>query len=39
MEYRYSLNDTLTKYVRHSDNKCDYDNEGVAYRKHIIAEG
>jgi len=29
------LDDILTKYVRHNDNKFDYDNEGIAHRKHI----
>ena len=24
--------------MRHSDNKFDYDNEGIAYRRHIIAD-
>jgi len=24
------------KYVRHNDNKFDYDNEGIAHRKHIV---
>jgi len=24
--------------VRHSDNKFDYDNEGIAHRRHIIAD-
>jgi len=33
--YWYTLDSTLTKYVRHSDNKFDYDNEGTAHRKHI----
>jgi hypothetical protein len=28
----------LTQYVRHSDNKFDYDKEGIARRKHIIAD-
>jgi len=26
----------LTQYVRHCDNKFDYDNEGIAHRKHIV---
>jgi len=34
--YWYTLDDILTKYVRHNDNKFDYDKEGIAYRKHII---
>jgi len=33
--YWHSLEDVLTSYVRHSDNKFDYDNEGTAHRKHI----
>jgi len=36
-EYWYTLEDVLTSYVRHNDNKFDYDNEGIAHRKHIIA--
>ena len=24
--------------MRHNDNKFDYDNEGIAHRKHIIAD-
>jgi len=27
----------LTQYVRHNDNKFNYDNEGIAHRKHIVA--
>jgi len=34
--YWYTLDDILTKYVRHSDNKFDYDNQGIAHRKHIV---
>ena len=26
----------MTQYVRHCDNKFDYDNEGIAHRKHIV---
>ena len=37
-EYWKSLEDVLTAYVRHNDNKFDYDNEGIAQRKHIIAD-
>ena len=37
-EYWHTLEDVLTQYVRHNDNKFDYDNEGIAYRKHIIAD-
>jgi len=36
--YWYTLDDILTKYVRHNDNKFDYDHEGIAQRKHIIAD-
>jgi hypothetical protein len=28
----------LTQYVRHNDNKFDYDSEGIAHRKHIIVD-
>jgi len=34
--YWYTLDVILTKYVRHNDNKFDYDNQGIAHRKHII---
>lgn len=37
-EYWHILEDVLTQYVRHTDNKFDYDNEGMAQRKHIIAD-
>ena len=36
--YWYTLDDILTKYVRHNDYKFDYDNQGIAHRKHIIAD-
>ncbi|MGC8692183.1 MAG: hypothetical protein ACP5RZ_04100, partial [Thermoplasmata archaeon] len=36
--YWYTLEDVLTQYVRHDDHKFDYDNEGIAHRKHIIAD-
>ena len=36
--YWYTLDDILTKYVIHNDNKLDYDKEGIAHRKHIKAE-
>jgi len=36
--YWHSLEDVLTQYVRHNDNKLDYDNEGIAHKKHIIAD-
>ena len=32
------MEDVLIQYVKHSDNKFDYDNEGIAHRKHIIAD-
>ena len=35
-EYWHTLEDVLTKYVRHNDNKFDYDNQGIAHRKHIV---
>jgi hypothetical protein len=35
-EYWHTLEDVLTKYVRHNDNKFDYNNEGIAHRKHIV---
>jgi hypothetical protein len=34
--YWHTLEDVLTSYVRHNDNKFDYDNEGIAHRKHIV---
>jgi len=34
--YWHTLEDVLTQYVRHNDNKFDYDHEGFAQRKHII---
>jgi len=37
-EYWYTLDEILTKYVMHNDNKFDYDNNGIAHRKHIIAD-
>ena len=37
-EYWHTLEDILTQYVRHNDNKFDYDGEGIAHRKHIIAD-
>jgi hypothetical protein len=36
--YWYTLEDVLTQYVRHNDHKFGYDNEGIAHRKHIIAD-
>ena len=36
--YWYALDDILTKYVMHYGNKFDYDNQGIAHRKHIIAD-
>jgi hypothetical protein len=35
-KYWYTLEDVLAQYVRHSDNKFDYDNQGIAHRKHIV---
>jgi hypothetical protein len=35
-EYWYTLDEILTKYVMHNDNKFDYDNQGIAHRKHIV---
>jgi hypothetical protein len=37
-EYWHTLDDVLTQYVMHNDNKFDYDNEGISHRKHIIAD-
>jgi len=34
----HTLEDVLTQHVRHDDNKFDYDKEGIAHRKHIIAD-
>ena len=36
--YWHTLEDVLTAYVRHDDHKFDYDNEGIAHRKHVIAD-
>jgi len=36
--YWHTLEDVLTQYVRHNDNKFDYDNQGIAHRKHIIVD-
>jgi hypothetical protein len=36
--YWYTLEDILTKYVKHNDNKFNYDSQGTAHRKHIIAD-
>jgi len=36
--YWYTLDDILTKYIMHNDNKFDYDNEGIAHREHIKAK-
>ena len=33
----YTLENVLTQYVRHNDNKFDYI-DGIAHRKHIIAD-
>jgi hypothetical protein len=37
-EYWHTLEDVQTQYVRHDGHKFDYDNEGIAHRKHIIAD-
>jgi len=37
-EYWHTLEDLLTQYVMHTDNKFNYDNEGIAHRKHILAD-
>ena len=34
--YWHTLDDILTKYVMHNDNKFYYDKEGIAHRKHIV---
>ncbi len=36
--YWHTLEDVLTSYIRHDDHKFDYDNQGIAHRKHIIAD-
>jgi hypothetical protein len=36
--YWHTLEDVLIQYVRHNDNKFDYDNRGIAHRKHIIVD-
>ena len=33
--YWHTLDDILTKYIRHNDNKFDYDKKGIAHRKQI----
>ena len=37
-EYWHTLEDVLTSYIRHDDHKFYYENEGIAHRKHIIAD-
>jgi len=37
--YWHTLDDILTKYVRHNDYKFDYDNQGIVHRKHIVVNG
>ncbi|MGC9124042.1 MAG: hypothetical protein ACP5IB_08275 [Thermoplasmata archaeon] len=37
-EYWHTLEGVLTQYVRHNDKKFDYNNEGIANRKRIIAD-
>ena len=32
------LQDVLNKYIRHNDNKFEYDDKGIAHRKHIVAD-
>jgi len=34
--YWHTLDDILTKYVMHNDNKFDSSKEGIAHRKHIV---
>jgi len=34
--YWHTLEDVSTQYVRHNNNKFDYDSEGIAHRKHIV---
>ena len=36
--YWKSLQDVLIQYIRHNDNKFEYDDKGIAHRKHIIAD-
>ena len=36
--YWKSLQDVPIRYVRHSDNKFEYDDKGIANRKHIIVD-
>jgi hypothetical protein len=38
-EYWHTLEAVLIQYIRHNDNKFDYDSEGIAHRKHIIVDG
>jgi len=33
--YWHSIEEVLTSYVLHNDNKFNYDNKGIAHRKHI----
>jgi len=35
-ELWYIIGDNLKAYVRHNNNKFDYDKEGIAHRKHIV---
>jgi len=37
-EYWYTLEEILNKYIEHNDRKFDYDNEGIAHRKHIVID-
>ena len=36
--YWKSLQDVLIQYIRHNDNKFEYDDKGIAHRKHIVAD-
>ena len=36
--YWKSLQNVLIQYVRHNDNKFEYDDKGIAHRKHIVAD-
>jgi hypothetical protein len=37
-EYWHTIENVFIQYVRHNDNKFDYDGEGIAHRKHIIVD-
>jgi hypothetical protein len=36
--YWHTLEDVLTSYIRYDDHKFDYGSDGIAHRKHIIAD-